>query len=156
MLPDEQEAFDYFSAVLRDEWLPFGELEKFYLDRIIDCAWRLRRASRLETSILLALCDKIRLADAASSSQENNPDATLGRAYLRGTTSLGKLSRHERQIERSLAKATRQLDILQYSRNIQCNTFYARNLRKFPAPGDTPRKEEHQFNRSRPLKDYED
>jgi hypothetical protein len=93
VLPDEQEAFDYFSAILRDEWLSFGELEKFYLDRIIDCSWRLRRASRLETSILLALCDKIRLEDAALSSQENNPNATLGRAYLQGTKSLGKVPR---------------------------------------------------------------
>jgi hypothetical protein len=40
VLPDEQEAFDYFADVLREQWLALDELEKFYVDH-----HRLRLAS---------------------------------------------------------------------------------------------------------------
>jgi len=69
-------------------------------------------------------------------------------AYLRGTTSLEKLSHHERQIERSLIKATRELDLL------HMHPFYARNIRAFPAPGNVERKEKGRFNPRSPLNEY--
>jgi hypothetical protein len=136
VLPEEQQEFDRFAAALYYEWNPESPLERFHLERMIHCAWRLRRVCHLETSLLLDLCQK-----------EGGPDdpTTLGRAYTRGTVILETLSRHERQIERSLREAQQELELLLYARAVDCNPFYARNLKKFPAEGS--RREEGKLNR---------
>ena len=138
VLPEEKEEFDRFAAALSYEWDPQCPLERFHLARMIHCAWRLKRVSQIETSLLLDLCQK-----------EGGPDdpTTLGRAYTRGTVVLETLSRHERQIERSLRKAHQELEILSYARTMGFDPFYVRNLNGFPAPGDRPRKEEGKLNR---------
>lgn len=129
VLPEEQEEFDRFAAALREEWDPQGPSERFHMDRIIHCAWRLKRVTRMESSVLLALCQKEVVFPA-----QDDP-ALLGRAYIEGNAVLTNLSRHERHIERSLREAQREFELAFYVRETQVNPFYARNLKKFPAPG---------------------
>lgn len=131
VLPEEQEEFDRFAAALRYEWDPQCLLERFHLERMIHCAWRLKRVSHLETSLLLDLCQK--------EGGRDDP-TTLGRAYIRGTVVFETLSRHERQIERSLREAQQELELRLYARTMDFNLFYVRNLKKFPAPGDQSRR----------------
>ena len=53
LLPMEDDAvFAVFSEAIRDDLKPIGELENFLVERIVSCAWRLRRAGILETGIL--------------------------------------------------------------------------------------------------------
>lgn len=141
VLPEEQAEFDRFAAALRAEWGPQGPAEQFHVDRMIDCAWRLQRVTRLETGVLLALRQK-----EAGVPAPDDP-ATLGRAYLEGNGVLTNLSRHERQLERSLREAQREFELAGYARELQVNPFYARNLKKFPAPGGVRRPEADPFHR---------
>jgi len=132
VLPEEQEEFDRFAAALRHEWETDCPLERFYLDRMIHCAWRLKRAARMESSLLLAMLQKESPAAAP------DDQARLGRVYLEGHTVLAKLSRHERHLERSLREARYELELAQYVREKQVRPFWARNLKKFPAPREDP------------------
>ena len=141
VLPEEQEEFDRFAAALREEWDPQGPSERFHLDQMIHCAWRLKRATRMETGVLLALRQK-----EAGVPAPDDP-ALLGRAYIASDAVLRNLSRHERQIERSLRDAQHELELACYARVTQVNPFYARNLKKFPAPGEIRRPEVDPFHR---------
>ena len=138
MLPEEREDFDRFATALYYEWDPQYPWERFHLERMIHYAWRLKRITYIETSLLLDLCRK-----------EGGTDdpASLGRAFTRGTEALETLSRHERQIERSLREAQHELELLLYARTMDHNPFYVRNLKKFPAPGDDTRPEQGRYNR---------
>jgi hypothetical protein len=134
VLPEEQEEFDRFAAALRDEWDPQSPLEHLYLDRMIQCAWRLKRTTPIETGVLLALVQQVAVTPV-----QNDP-ATLGRAYIKGNVVFASLSRHERHIERSLREAQHELELAKYTAVAQVSQFYARNLKKFPAPGTVPRR----------------
>jgi hypothetical protein len=140
-LPEEQEEFDRFAEAQRQEWYLEGALERYLCDRMIHCAWRLKRATCMETSVLFALCQK----GGAVPSKED--PALLGRVYIEGHGMLTNLTRYERQIERSLREAQRELELACYARAMQTSPFYVRNLKKFPAPGDNPRPEQGPFNR---------
>jgi hypothetical protein len=135
VLPEEQEEFARFDAALREEYVVEGGLERVYLERLIQCGWRLQRITRVETSVLLDMYKKQYEPDAAD-------ERTLGRAYTEAFPALNTLSRYERHIERSFREAQQELELLQYSRQLQSDRFYCRNLRKFPAPGTERRKEE--------------
>jgi hypothetical protein len=143
VLPEEQEEFARFAEALHCEWIPEGARERFHWERLLDCAWRLQRVARIETSVLLGMCRK---------EQESGPadDQILGQAYTRGFPVLNTLARHERQIERSLQQAHRELELLQYARLTEVHPFYARNVRKFLPPGAVRRQEEGRFPRNHP------
>jgi len=141
VLPEEQEEFDQFAAAMRYEWDPQSPLEQFYLERVIHCCWRLKRVTRMETSVFLALRQKEGVVSA-----QDDP-AMLGRAYIEGHSVLTSLSRHERQIERSLRDAQHEIELALYVRATQVNPFYARNLKKFPASGVESRREQAPFSR---------
>ena len=93
---------------------------------MITCAWRLKRVTRIETSILFDLCKK----------QESTDESTLGRAYSQGAPALNTLSRYERQLERSLCQTQQELELLLFARATQDEPYYVRNRKKFPAPGE--------------------
>ncbi len=140
VLPGEQEEFERFAEALRCEWHPEGAQEQMHWERLLHCGWRLKRIPTMETSILLRLCQK----------QQSNPtdETPLGPAYIEGIPMLNTLARHERQIERSLQQACRELELLQYARVTDVHPFYARNVRKFLAPGTERRREESRFSES--------
>ena len=133
VLPEEEEEFDRFATTMRGEWDAQGLLERFFPDRFIQCAWRLERVRRVETGVLLALRQKEAVVTAQDEPLLLDP-AMLGRAYIEGNGVLTRLSRYERQLERSLREAQRELELAIYARHMQVNIFYARNLRKFPRP----------------------
>src|SRR5437763_2645320 len=52
-LPEEQAEHEKFIAHLRAHWAAHGCAEELALNRLIDCAWRLRRVTQIETSLLM-------------------------------------------------------------------------------------------------------
>ncbi len=135
VLPEEQEEYDRFAAALGVDWNPEGAQEQFHWERMLHCAWRLKRIRRIETSVLLHLCQKAQAGEVAE-------DQTLGSAYTEGIPTLNHLARHERQIERSLDQAHHELELLQYARQTEVHPFYARRVRRFLPPGAVRRPEE--------------
>ncbi|MGI8991856.1 MAG: hypothetical protein ACR2I2_20025, partial [Bryobacteraceae bacterium] len=62
---------------------------------------------------------------------------------------LARLSRHERQLDRSFYQALEKLGMVQYARVLDCSVFYAANLRKFSPPdSDRAKKNEEGHYRS--------
>jgi hypothetical protein len=59
---------------------------------------------------------------------------------------LTPLSRYERQIERSLQEAQKELETLQYARTMGCSPMYARKVRTFPSPGKNRTDEEGRYS----------
>src|SRR5438552_1309083 len=54
VFPEEQSLFDHLSESVRYEYAPEGVRENLLIERVIDCLWRLQRASRIETGIFAA------------------------------------------------------------------------------------------------------
>jgi hypothetical protein len=100
LVPGEREAeLVSFGKRLRAQLAPIGELELLLSDRIVSCAWRLRRLLRPE--IRLFKEDGAQLEKAFS-------------AY--GREKMAVLSRYEATIERSFYKALHELQRLQAAR----------------------------------------
>lgn len=90
---------------LRAQLQPIGEMEVFLVDRIITCAWRLRRVLSAEVSVLKEQCTDI-----------FGEEKSIGLAFIRdgnGSDTISRLSRYESAIERSLYKALDRLLQLQ-------------------------------------------
>ena len=96
-------------------------MERLHLERLIHCAWRLRRITEIETSVLFGKCQ----------TEQGRNGETLGCAYIKASSVLNTLSRHERQIERSMREAQHEMELLRYAQVMQVESFYVRNLRKF-------------------------
>jgi hypothetical protein len=88
-----------FGKRMRAPLAPVGELELLLVDRIVSCAWRLRRLLRVESRLFRE--DGAQLEQAFSS-------------Y--GREKMAVLSRYEATIERSLYKALHELQRLQAAR----------------------------------------
>lgn len=130
-LPEEQEEYERFVAQMGTQWQAEEWLERLALDRLIDCAWRLRRVTKIETSLLVLNRNKV----AQQATNDGNPaGSTLGGAYVKANRCLVNLSRHERQLERSYQTALQELRCLQYARSVDCDPFYIANMKKQPAP----------------------
>ena len=132
VLPEEEQDFARFRAALEEEWLPQGATEKLHFERALLCGWRLKRMARIETSVLLAHCHK---------QSSGDPELALGQAAAAALPVCDSLARHERQIEKSLRTALRELELAQYARITDVHTYYARNLGKFSTPGEKRRPE---------------
>ena len=52
VLPTEQEEFDLFAEALQSAWSPEGAQERLHWERLLHSAWRLKRITRMETSVL--------------------------------------------------------------------------------------------------------
>jgi hypothetical protein len=108
VLFDEQ-ARDF--ALLRDELRaaldPADAAEEEMVERIVICAWRLRRAWRAEASFVNDTADEYREPD-----EEDEVDMKfrLGRALRRVSTDMVLLSRYETALDRSLRRAHAQLE----------------------------------------------
>ena len=139
VLPDEQEEFDQFSAAMYSEWLPQTPTERYHLDRWIGCAWRLKRMGALEIAVLLT-------PPPSNATGVTEDASTLGRAYIRWNRVLANLSRHERQLERSMQKAQYELELAQYTRATLSSPLYARRAR-FTMGRDEVEKEERNYRK---------
>lgn len=107
---DENESlsFSEFCTSLYIQLNPVGDLEHFIVDRIISCAWRLRRVVHIETAFF-----RTQLNSGFSISSETSiKDTFVGSAKDR----MAVLSRYETAIEKSLYKALSELTRLQLMR----------------------------------------
>lgn len=136
VLPQEMELYRELQAMLCEEFDPQGVRESLALDRIVLCFLRLHRVGHIEASVLMARCRQVTTPPSYDTSREiPPPEEVLGRAYHLSSGDLKRLSRHERQLERSLNDAIHELERLQYARKTDASSFYVRNLRRFPMPG---------------------
>jgi hypothetical protein len=87
-----------FGKRLRAHMRPVGELELFFVDRVVSTAWRLRRAVAVERDLY-------------------DSDQVLHRAFCIGKERMAVLSRYETTLERSLFKALHELQRLQAVRD---------------------------------------
>jgi len=105
LLPDENRARliavrEYFLA----ELAPVGELETLLVERIIVCAWRLRRLHRVEAEVFDGERASLREAGLA---------ADLGAAFGQASHTLSTLARYEAALERAFYRALHELQRLQ-------------------------------------------
>ena len=88
-----------FGKRLRTQLAPVGELEFLIVDRIVSTAWRLRRIVSVERMLF---------------ERDDRPDAAFN-DY--GREKMAVLSRYEVTLERSLYRALRELQRLQFARD---------------------------------------
>jgi len=101
LLPSESaEEFGQFYESFYNSYLPEDALQLNLLERVVNCAWRLRRVGMLESSIF-----RDAMAHRETFSQP---------FYSRGTpTALSTLNRYEASLENSMFKALKTLLSLQ-------------------------------------------
>ncbi|MFC1953251.1 hypothetical protein ACFLWR_03880 [Chloroflexota bacterium] len=109
---DDKEMAQFRDSVILELKL-YGELELFLLDRLIICAWRLRRAIGIETNLILGLY-KNRAAEDPNVLAYDKLRAEI--VFIHGH-SVEKISRYEAAIERQLYKALNELNELLEKRN---------------------------------------
>lgn len=111
LLPDENnKMFERFASNLYKSLLPIGELEILFVERIVSCAWRLRRVLKVELGLFeIGINNFLREHDGLGEPFEGYQG---GRA-----STFSKLSRYETAIERSLYKALHELQRIQATRN---------------------------------------
>ena len=102
ILFDEQARdFTQFHDGLRAALDPADVAEEELVERIVICAWRLRRAWRAETSII---------NNAARETREHDIEPSLGGSFCRVSAAMVMLSRYETALDRSLRRAHAQLE----------------------------------------------
>jgi len=102
ILFDEQARdFTQFHDGLRAALDPADAAEEELVERIVICAWRLRRAWRAETSII---------NNAARETREHDIEPSLGGSFCRVSAAMVMLSRYETALDRSLRRAHAQLE----------------------------------------------
>ena len=105
MLPEETDEYRRLGEAVFAHWNPEGAVERLHCERMVQAAWRLQRIQRIETSVLMEMCQKQR--------ESATDEPTIGRAYAEAIPVLTPLSRYERQIERSLQETQKELETLQ-------------------------------------------
>lgn len=99
LLASESEAeFLAFAKAMRAQLAPVGELELLLADRVISCAWRLRRALKAEAALMVGKQDALTLPI-------KRDHADPFRSYEGGY--LERIMRYEAAIERALLRALR-------------------------------------------------
>jgi hypothetical protein len=87
---------------------PEGSLEVLLVDRVISLSWRLMRASKIEREVLILGIARCR-----------GEDLQLGKAFCwdaEGADAISKISRYEKDLERSLFRTLHELERLQARR----------------------------------------
>ncbi len=87
---------------------PEGSLEILLVDRVISLSWRLMRASKIEREVLILGIARCR-----------GEDLQLGKAFrwdAEGADAISKISRYEKDLERSLFRTLHELERLQARR----------------------------------------
>ena len=91
------EDFARFHDEMREALAPTDAIEEQIVERIVLCAWRLRRASRAEAALMNARARKWQEWKA--------PDNAHAGAVFEEPQKMGALTRHEAAIERALHRA---------------------------------------------------
>jgi len=103
VLPDEDEnRFKQFKKDMMKHLDPVNAAEELFVDRIISCAWRLRRSIQIENFFL----------QDAIPFNRYNPVAKIAESFSSKEKTLNLVSRYEVSIERSMYKALHELQKL--------------------------------------------
>lgn len=121
ILPGEtREQYDQFCARFIREIAPQGPAEELLVERLVACAWRLRRLGRIEAEILQFLYDQNLVGRIEQhAGRVPRPTTRLGANVHYSAThgpSFTNLHRYEAQLERSVFSALTQLRQLQQDR----------------------------------------
>ena len=109
MLFDEAaESFAAFHAELRAVYAPADAVEEELVERIVICAWRLRRAARAEAGLIDEAVERLK------GWQIEN--IQYGRAFGHAGYGLGRLAHYESALDRALRRAQMQLERRQAQR----------------------------------------
>ena len=101
LLPTEDlREFAAFSEAIRTDLGAIGEMENFLADRIISSAWRLRRASMLESGILASYFFGV-LKDRAEAEARRYTSVTEFLAFAEPTVEIINAEEHARALEGS-------------------------------------------------------
>lgn len=104
--------YESFRSGFVARFAPVDDLEEFLVDRIAVCAWRLRRAVRVECEIFEdyeSLKNRAHVTQPKSAAHAVMVDAG-------GLGAFAQLARHEAAIERSMLRALHELQRLQAGR----------------------------------------
>jgi hypothetical protein len=108
VLVDElPEDFSHFFSDLRDALAPADAIEEQLVERLVICAWRLRRACRCEAAVF----DYAALGNGWGTAIDD-----AGKAFKRVAANIATLSRYETAIERSFHRAALALERMQARR----------------------------------------
>jgi len=122
LLPGEKpKELEAFREAMLAELAPQGEFEEFLADRVVESAWRLRRAVRWEREIVEDKLWNERMSRAKHPDYHMDKLPSTG-DRIAGTTMCGsetfdKLGRYEAHIERGLYRALHELQRVQAVRN---------------------------------------
>ena len=109
-----------FREEMMAELAPQGELEEFLADRVVESAWRLRRAGRMERQIVQdKLSSELRSRAKNPGYYADQPVPTadsVAAGALSNKDTYDKLVRYEAHIQRGLYKALHELQRLQAAR----------------------------------------
>lgn len=103
---ESQGAFKSFAAALVEQLAPVGAVESMLAERVTHCAWRLRRAVRLE-AMALASPSQFRIDDG---------EPELFAAFQRWQGLVEVVGRYERTHEAAMLRALHELQRLQATR----------------------------------------
>ena len=116
ILGEEEAEFEEFRRALAEQLAPVGELEALFAERVVQSAWRLRRAGRYEAEMVENR--HASLQEYPSLRAPPHPTTHSARSLF-ADGSYEKVIRYENHIERSLFKALHELQRLQGTRNGQ-------------------------------------
>ena len=109
-----------FRQEMMVELAPQGELEEFLADRVVESAWRLRRAGRMERQVVQGkLSSELRSRAKKPAYYADQPVPTadsVAASAMSNKDTYDKLVRYEAHIQRGLYKALHELQRLQAAR----------------------------------------
>lgn len=108
LFDENSDDFAVFHSELRDAYQPADAVEEELVERIIVCAWRLRRAARAEAGLIDEAVERLK------GWQIEN--IQYGRAFGHAGYGLGRLASYEAAIDRALRRAQMQLERRQAQR----------------------------------------
>jgi hypothetical protein len=99
VLKETVEDYEDFAAAMRQSLRPQGAVEEQLFERVVLCAWRLRRVSRVEAALIRKSADELRRENYGSRLPLDEG------AAFHSTSGLGDLARLEAGLERSFERA---------------------------------------------------
>jgi len=117
IMGENAEELELFREAMMADLAPEGHVEVYLADRMVSCAWRLRRAGQLERDIINGkMLDEVRSRARSPQAYVGVPDPMPGpiaAETLWKEDTYDKISRYERYIEHGLYKALHELQRLQ-------------------------------------------
>lgn len=108
LFDEKSDDFAAFHAELRATYEPADAVEEELVERIVICAWRLRRAARAEAGLIDEAVERLKGWHILN--------IQYGRAFGHAGYGLGRLASYESAIDRALRRAQMQLERRQAQR----------------------------------------